>query len=55
MIGKATGKGVGTGSSITIIGAGICLIIVAVAMSGIKKIRELENTDEPAATQVETA
>ena len=55
VIGKATGKGVGAGSSITIIGAGICLVIVAVAMSGIKKIRELENTDEPAATQVETA
>ena len=54
VIGKATGKGVGAGSSITIIGAGFCLIIVAVAMSGIKKIRELENTDEPAATQVET-
>ena len=43
-IGKVTGKGVGAGSSITIIGAGICLVIVAVAMSGIKKIRELEKS-----------
>ena len=43
-IGKVTGKGVGAGSSITIIGAGICLVIVAVAMSGMKKIRELEKS-----------
>ena len=55
LVGKATGKGVGTGSSITIIGAGICLVIVALIMSRIKKIRELENTDEPVAVQVETA
>ena len=41
-IGKLTGEGVGTGSSITIIGSGICLVIVALVMLGIKKIGELE-------------
>ena len=40
---KLTGEGVGTGSSITIIGSGICLVITAVIMLGIKKIRNLEN------------
>ena len=55
IIGKVSGKGVGTGSAITIICAGICLVIVALVMSRIKKIRELENVDEPVQTQVETA
>ena len=32
VVGKVTGKGVGTGSSITIIAAGICLVIVALVM-----------------------
>ena len=47
-IGKLTGEGVGTGSSITIIGSGICLVIVALVMLGIRKIQELEKA-EPAA------
>ena len=46
LVGKVTGGGVGKGSAITITCAGICLIIVALVMSGIKKIRELENTPE---------
>ena len=55
-IGKVTGKGVGAGSSITIIGAGICLVIVAISMSGIKKIRELEKSglESPASGSEET-
>ena len=44
LVGNITGKGVRTGSSITIIFAGICLVIVAVFMSGIKKIRVLEKS-----------
>ena len=44
LVGSITGKGVGTGSSITIIFSGICLVAVAVVMSGIKKIRTLEKT-----------
>ncbi len=43
-IGKVTGGGVGKGSALTVIGSGICLVIVALVMSRIKKIRELENT-----------
>ena len=46
LVGKVTGGGVGKGSAITVTCAGICLIIVALVMSGIKKIRELENTPE---------
>ena len=46
-IGKVTNKGVGGGSAITVIASGICLFIVALAMSGIKRIRELENTETP--------
>ena len=46
LVGNVTGGGVGKGSAITVICAGICLIIVALVMSGIKKIRELENTPE---------
>lgn len=47
-IGKLTGEGVGTGSSITIIGSGICLVIVALVMLGIRKIQELEKAEQPA-------
>lgn len=46
-IGKVTNKGVGGGSAITVIASGICLFIVALAMSGIKRIRELENNETP--------
>lgn len=46
-IGKVTNKGVGGGSAITVIASGICLFIVALAMSGIKRIKELENTETP--------
>lgn len=42
VIGNATGKGVGAGSSITIIGSGICLAVVAVLMSGFRQIKALE-------------
>ena len=42
-VGKATGGGVGMGSSITVFVSGICLVIAALIMSRIKKIRELEN------------
>ena len=55
-VGKLTGEGVGTGSSITIIGSGICLVIVALIMLGIKKIRELEKevpAEEPAQVSAE--
>ena len=44
-VGKLTGKGVGTGSAITIICSGICLVIVSLVMLGIKRIRELENAN----------
>ena len=46
-VGKVTNKGVGGGSAITVIASGICLVIVALVMSRIKKIRELENTAVP--------
>ena len=42
LVGNATGRGVGGGSSITIIFSGICLVIVALIMANIKKIRALE-------------
>lgn len=44
-VGRLTGKGVGAGSSITIIVSGICLVIVALAMLGIRRIKELEKAD----------
>ena len=46
IVGKATGKGVGSGAALTILFSGICLVIVALVMSRIKKIRSLENTEE---------
>lgn len=46
LVGKVTGGGVGKGSAITVTCAGICLIIVALVMTRIKKIRELENVPE---------
>ncbi len=46
LIGNATGFGVGKGSAITVIISGICLVIVALAMLGIKRIKELENTEK---------
>lgn len=51
MVGSITGKGVGTGSSVTIVFSGICLVIAAFIMSGIRKIRTLEKTalETPAA------
>ena len=46
-VGKVTGQGVGTGAAITVIVSGACLTVVALLMSRIKKIRELEeNTAE---------
>ena len=44
-VGKLTGKGVGGGSSVTIICSGICLVIVALSMLGIRKIKELEKVE----------
>ena len=44
-VGNVTGGGVGKGSAITVICSGICLVIVALVMSRIKKIRELEQTE----------
>ncbi len=54
-IGRTTGKGVGPGSAITVIISGICLVIVAVIMAGIKPIRELEQSaaEQPAPEQQE--
>ena len=43
-VGKITGKGVGTGAAITVIVSGACLTVVALIMSRIKKIRELEES-----------
>lgn len=43
-IGDVTGTGVGGGSAITVIFSGVCLVIAALIMSGIKKIRELEQS-----------
>ncbi len=42
VIGNATGRGVGAGSSITIIGSGVCLVVVALLMSGFRQIKALE-------------
>ena len=44
LVGNVTGGGVGKGSAITVICSGICLVIVALVMSRIKKIRELESS-----------
>ena len=41
-VGKLTHTGVGTGSSITILFSGVCLVIVSLIMSRIKKIKALE-------------
>ena len=46
-IGKVTNNVVGGGSAITVIASGICLVIVALIMSRIKQIRELENSESP--------
>jgi len=43
-IGDVTGTGVGGGSAITVVFSGVCLVIAALIMSGIKKIRELEQS-----------
>ena len=44
LAGEISGKGVGAGSSYIIIIAGVCLVIVALIMSRIKGIRELEKS-----------
>ncbi|MBR5733882.1 MAG: MFS transporter, partial [Lachnospiraceae bacterium] len=44
-VGNVTRGGVGKGSAITVICSGICLVIVALVMSRVKKIRELEQTE----------
>ena len=54
VIGNATGKGVGAGSSITIIGSGVCLVVVALLMSGFRQIKALEASAASSA-QSETA
>jgi len=41
-MGMITGKGVGTGSAITVIFSGICMAVVALILSGIRRIRVLE-------------
>ena len=43
-VGRATGRGVGAGSALTIIFSGACLVVVALVMSKIRKIRELERS-----------
>lgn len=43
-VGRITGQGVGRGAAITIMFSGACLVIVALIMSGIKRIRELEKS-----------
>lgn len=43
-VGKLTGQGVGSGAAITVIVSGACLTAVALLMSRIKKIRELEQS-----------
>ena len=44
MVGNLTGKGVGTGAAVTVIFSGVCLVIAALVMSRIRKIRELEQS-----------
>ena len=53
-IGNATGRGVGAGSSITIIGSGVCLVVVALLMSGFRQIKALE-ASAASSSQPETA
>ena len=48
-VGKITGQGVGSGAAITVIVSGACLTAVALLMSRIKKIRELEQSSAAAA------
>jgi hypothetical protein len=55
VIGSATGTGVGTGASITIIGSGICLVIVALIMSGLKQIGALEKSAAAATASSQNA
>ena len=45
-IGSISGQGVGTGAAITVIISGTALVVVALAMSGIKSIRTLEQPEE---------
>ena len=45
-IGSISGQGVGTGAAITVIISGTALVVVALAMSGIKSIRTLEQHEE---------
>ncbi|MBO4426734.1 MAG: MFS transporter [Clostridiales bacterium] len=44
MVGNLTGKGVGTGAAVTVIASGVCLVIAALVMSRIRKIRQLEQS-----------
>ena len=44
LVGKVTGRGVGTGASIVIEVAGILLIIISLSLLGMKKLKKLENT-----------
>ena len=55
LIGSATGTGVGTGASITIIGSGICLVIVALIMSGLRQIGALEKSAAAATASSQNA
>ena len=55
MVGNLTGKGVGTGAAVTVIFSGVCLVIAALVMSRIRKIRELEQSTVSLEEAVEAA
>lgn len=52
-IGKVSGKGVGGGSAITVMISGVCLVIVALVMSRIKSIKQLEQDTSVKSTSSE--
>ena len=52
-VGNITGKGVGAGASLTIIFSGAALVIVALVIPQIKKVRELEMNVQAASTPTE--
>ena len=55
MVGNLTGKGVGTGAAVTVVFSGVCLVIAALVMSRIRKIRELEQSTVSLEEAVEAA
>ena len=44
-VGAATGGGVGTGAALTIGFSGVCLIAIAIGLTRVRKLRELEQSD----------